>query len=72
MSFNFKQSAQERTTLSKIMVGREQLTTEDVNNQILTIIGFDFAPKFDKVIINDDLDIAKAEALAVIKEFIER
>ena len=31
-----------------------------------------FAPKFDKVIINDDLDIAKAEALAVINEFIER
>lgn len=30
-----------------------------------------FAPKFDKVIINDDLDTAKAEALATIKEFIE-
>ena len=31
-----------------------------------------FAPKFDKVIINDDLEKAKAEALTVIKEFIER
>ena len=30
-----------------------------------------FAPKFDKVIINDDLATAQAEALAVIKEFIE-
>lgn len=30
-----------------------------------------FAPKFDKVIINDDLETAKAEALATIKEFIE-
>ncbi len=30
-----------------------------------------FAPKFDKIVINDDLDTAKAEALAVIKEFIE-
>jgi guanylate kinase len=30
-----------------------------------------FAPKFDKVVINDDLDTAKAEALAIIKEFIE-
>ncbi len=31
-----------------------------------------FAPKFDKVIINDDLETAKAEALRVIKEFLEK
>ena len=31
-----------------------------------------FAPKFDKVIINDDLETAKAEALKVIKEFLEK
>ena len=30
-----------------------------------------FAPKFDKVIINDDLETAKVDALAVIKSFIE-
>ena len=30
-----------------------------------------FAPKFDKIIINDDLETAKAEALAVIKKFVE-
>lgn len=30
-----------------------------------------FAPKFDKVIINDDLEIAKAEALKVISQFLE-
>ena len=30
-----------------------------------------FAPKFDRIIINDDLETAKAEALAVIKKFIE-
>ncbi|WP_455587777.1 guanylate kinase [Bacteroides sp.] len=29
-----------------------------------------FAAKFDKVIINDDLETAKAEALKVIKEFL--
>ena len=29
-----------------------------------------FAPKFDKVIINDDLETAKAHALKVIKEFL--
>lgn len=31
-----------------------------------------FAPKFDVVIINDDLEIAKAEALRVIREFLQR
>ena len=31
-----------------------------------------FAPKFDKVIINDDLETAKAEALRIIKEFLHR
>jgi guanylate kinase len=31
-----------------------------------------FAPKFDVVIVNDDLEKAKAEALAVIRQFIEK
>ena len=31
-----------------------------------------FAPKFDRIVINDDLDTAKAEALGIIKEFIEK
>lgn len=31
-----------------------------------------FAPKFDVVIINDDLETAKAEALRVIREFLQR
>ena len=31
-----------------------------------------FASKFDKVIINDDLEAAKAEALKVIKEFLNK
>lgn len=30
-----------------------------------------FAPKFDVVIINDDLETAKAEALRVIREFLQ-
>ena len=29
-----------------------------------------FAPKFDKVVINDDLDKAKAEALKIVKNFL--
>lgn len=28
------------------------------------------APKFDKVVVNDDLDTAKAEALAILKDFL--
>ena len=31
-----------------------------------------FAPKFDRVIINDDLEKAKAEALRVITEFLNK
>ena len=30
-----------------------------------------FAPQFDCVIVNDDLETAKAEALKVIKKFLE-
>ena len=30
-----------------------------------------FAPKFDRIIINDNLETAKAEALSIIKEFVE-
>lgn len=48
MSFNFKQVAQENTLLSAIMVGREKLDTEQVINKELTIVAFDFAPKFDQ------------------------
>ena len=31
-----------------------------------------FAPKFDVVIVNDDLETAKAEALRVIREFLQK
>ena len=31
-----------------------------------------FAPQFDRVIVNDNLEIAKEEALKVIKEFLEK
>jgi guanylate kinase len=30
-----------------------------------------FSPKFDKVVINDDLATAQAESLGIIKDFIE-
>lgn len=48
MGFDFKKVAQENTLLSAIMAGREKLETEEVLNKELTIIAFDFAPKFDQ------------------------
>ena len=47
-NFNFKQAAQESTLLCKLMQNREKLDTDDVIGQELTIVGFDFAPKFDQ------------------------
>lgn len=47
MAFNFKKVAQEVTLLSPIMVGKTKLETDEILNKELTIIGFDFAPKFD-------------------------
>lgn len=46
--FDFKKAAQETTLLSPIMVGKEKLETDDVINKELTIVAFDFAPKFDE------------------------
>lgn len=48
MSFDFKKVAMQNTLLCSIMVDKEKLETDDVINKELTIIGFDFAPKFDK------------------------
>lgn len=48
MSFNFKKVAQENTLLSAIMAGKEKLETDEILGKELTIVGFDFAPKFDQ------------------------
>lgn len=48
MAFNFKKTAQEKTQLSAIMAGRSKLETDDVVGKDLTIVAFDFAPKFDE------------------------
>lgn len=60
MSFNFKQVAQENTLLSAIMVGKEKLETEDILDKEMTIVAFDFAPKFDqqgKPVVNENGEI---------------
>lgn len=44
----FAQVAQQETLLSPIMVGKTKLETADVINKDLTVIAFDFAPKFTR------------------------
>lgn len=46
-NFDFKRAAQEATSLCMLMTGRDKLDTKDVVDKELTIIAFDFAPKFD-------------------------
>lgn len=43
MAINFKSVAQSVTTLSDLMNGRTQLTTEDISGKTLTVIKFDIA-----------------------------
>lgn len=45
---DFKSVAQQSVTLCQLMAGREKLSTDDVVDQELTVVEFDFAPKFDK------------------------
>ena len=59
--------------LRKRLVGRNTDSAETIEKRLAKAeyeIGF--ADKFDKVVINDNLDMAKAEALSIIKEFIEK
>ena len=45
---NFKKIAEKELSLSPLMAGREQLTTEDLVGQTATVIAFDFATVVDK------------------------
>ncbi|MBR5531803.1 MAG: guanylate kinase [Bacteroidales bacterium] len=55
------------------LVGRNTDSAETIEKRLAKAeyeIGF--ADKFDKVVVNDDLESAKAEALSIIKEFVEK
>ena len=59
--------------LRKRLVGRNTDSAETIEKRLAKAeyeIGF--AEKFDKVVINDNLDEAKTEALSIIKEFVEK
>ena len=55
------------------LVGRNTDSAETIEKRLAKAeyeIGF--ADKFDKIVINDNLETAKAEALTIIKEFVEK
>lgn len=57
--------------LRKRLVGRGTDAPEVIESRIAKAeYELSFAPKFDKVIVNDDLEQAKAEALKVITQFL--
>lgn len=59
--------------LRKRLEGRGTDTPEVIESRIAKAeYELSFAPKFDVVIVNDDLDTAKAEALKVIREFLQK
>ena len=45
---NFRQIAQDELSLSPLMSGRDQLKTEDLVGQTVTVVAFDFATITDK------------------------
>lgn len=71
MSFNFKKAARDATVLCPLMSGRDKLDTEDIIDRELTIIGFDFAPKFDQdgnPVIDDKTGEVDQFGVVVFKE----
>lgn len=59
--------------LRRRLIGRGTDAPEVIEHRVAKAeYELSFASKFDKVIINDDLKAAKAEALKVIKEFLNK
>lgn len=59
--------------LRKRLIGRGTDAPEVIESRVAKAeFELGFADKFDVVIVNDDLENAKAEALKVIKDFIEK
>ena len=59
--------------LRRRLIGRGTDASEVIEHRVAKAeFELSFASKFDKVIINDDLEAAKAEALKVIKEFLNK
>ena len=58
--------------LRKRLVGRGTDTPEVIEDRVAkAAYEMSFAPKFDKIIVNDDLETAKAEAVEIITQFLK-
>lgn len=59
--------------LRKRLIGRNTDSIETIEKRLAKAeYEMSFAEKFDKIVINDDLESAKSEALNIIKNFIEK
>lgn len=59
--------------LRKRLIGRGEDTPEVIEDRIARAeYELSFAPKFDTVIVNDNLETAKAEVLARLKDFLKQ
>lgn len=62
---NFKKMAQDELSLSPLMAGREQIKTDDLIGQTVTVTGFDFATITDK-------GVEKTFPVLLLKEYPDR
>lgn len=62
---NFKKMAQDELSLSPLMAGRDQIKTEDLIGQTVTVVGFDFATITDK-------GVEKTFPVLLLKEYPDR
>lgn len=60
---SFREIAQESTALCPLMVGKEKLNTEQIINQPLTVIAFDFAEKRNRDTGKIEVDPLTGEVL---------
>lgn len=59
--------------LRKRLIGRNTDSKDTIEKRLAKAeYEMSFAEKFDKIVINDDLESAKSEALNIIKNFIEK
>ncbi len=60
-------------TLKARLIGRGTDTMEVINDRVQkAAYEMTFSDKYDKVVINDDLEQAKADIYQIVKEFVER
>ena len=59
--------------LRKRLVGRNTDSAETIEKRLAKAeYEMSFSDKFDKIVVNDNLETAKAEALSIIKGFIDK